>query len=457
MIEDTIAAIATGMTSSGIGIVRVSGKSSIAIVDKVFKGKRGGKLGAAKSHTAHYGHIYDKDILIDEVIVLVMRSPHSYTKEDTVEINCHGGLYVITRVLETVIKYGARAAEPGEFTKRAFLSGRIDLSEAEAVMDVIQAKNNYALQNSLKQLSGHLYKKINGIRESILYENARIESALDDPEHISLEGYGDELLEKIRPLCEELKKLLFSYDSGKLLSEGIQTVILGRPNVGKSSILNFLVGEEKAIVTEIAGTTRDIIEENIMIDGIPLHIIDTAGLRHTDDYVEKIGVERAKEKALKADLIIYVIDSSIGFEEEDEKILESIEEKKVIILLNKCDLEPGLEKFRLKKKENTEIIEVSAKEGTGMEKLGEVIKDMFLKQSLSMNDEIFITSARNKSLLEEALKSLQLVEKSILEDMPEDFYTIDLMNTYSCLGKIIGAETGEDLIDEIFGKFCMGK
>ena len=330
MIKDTIAAIATAMSSSGIGIVRMSGPDSFEIIDKIFNPKKAGKkLSNEKGYSLHYGFIKDGEDLIDEVLVLAMRGPHSYTAEDTIEIDCHGGVYVVKKILETVIKYGARVADPGEFTKRAFLNGRIDLSQAEAVIDVINAKNEMALKSSLSQLKGSVHTKIVSLREDILYEIAFIESALDDPEHISLDEYPDTLLPKVQKINQDLKKLLASCDNGKFLKEGIQTVIVGKPNAGKSSLMNVLVGEERAIVTDIAGTTRDIIEEHISLNGVSLNIIDTAGIRNTEDIVENIGVSKAKDYAEKADLILYVVDGTKEMDEADHRVREGREPNQV--------------------------------------------------------------------------------------------------------------------------------
>ena len=322
---DTIAAIATAMGNSGIGIVRISGQEAVAVADRIFKEK--GKqetLEGSPSHTIHYGYIYDGDQVVDEVLVMLMRGPRSFTAEDTVEIDCHGGMLVTRRILETVLKAGARLAEPGEFTKRAFLNGRIDLSQAEAVIDVINAKNEYALKSSVGQLRGSVSKKIRELREKILYEIAFIESALDDPEHISLDGYGERLLIGVQKMEQELSRLIRSSANGRVVSEGIRTVILGKPNAGKSSLMNVLVGEDRAIVTDIAGTTRDILEEHIYLQGISLNVVDTAGIRSTSDVVEKIGVERAMEAARDADLIIYVVDGSRELDENDLQIMELI-------------------------------------------------------------------------------------------------------------------------------------
>ena len=470
MQTDTIAAIATAVSDSGIGIIRISGSDALLVADKVYRSpKNQKKLSQAASHTIHYGYIYDEDELIDEVMVAVMRSPHSYTTEDTVEINCHGGILVMNRILETVLHHGARLAQPGEFTKRAFLNGRIDLSKAEAVMDLIHSKNEFAMKASVNQLKGSVSAKVRSLREDILYEIAFIESALDDPEHISLEGYPDKLMAKTRGLSQELKKLIDSADNGKMLRDGIRTVILGKPNAGKSSLLNVLVGEDKAIVTSVAGTTRDVLEESIKLHGIGLNMIDTAGIRDTEDEVEKIGVEKARKYANQADLVIYVVDSSRELDENDEEIIELIRDKKVIVLLNKTDLEPVVTEEQIKDKfreiyegeekhdDSLHVIRTSTKDNTGIDEFEKTIQDMFFAGRIAVNDEIYITNQRHKEALVEAYDSLKMVQKSLEDEMPEDFYSIDLMSAYAALGRIIGEEVGEDLVNEIFSKFCMGK
>lgn len=470
MQTDTIAAIATAVSDSGIGIIRISGSDALLVADKVYRSpKNQKKLSQAASHTIHYGYIYDEDELIDEVMVAVMRSPHSYTTEDTVEINCHGGILVMNRILETVLHHGARLAQPGEFTKRAFLNGRIDLSKAEAVMDLIYSKNEFAMKASVNQLKGSVSAKVRSLREDILYEIAFIESALDDPEHISLEGYPDKLMAKTRGLSQELKKLIDSADNGKMLKDGIRTVILGKPNAGKSSLLNVLVGEDKAIVTSVAGTTRDVLEESIKLHGIGLNMIDTAGIRDTEDEVEKIGVEKARKYANQADLVIYVVDSSRELDENDEEIIELIRDKKVIVLLNKTDLEPVVTEEQIKDKfreiyegeekhdDSLHVIRTSTKDNTGIDEFEKTIQDMFFAGRIAVNDEIYITNQRHKEALVEAYDSLKMVQKSLEDEMPEDFYSIDLMSAYAALGRIIGEEVGEDLVNEIFSKFCMGK
>lgn len=470
MQTDTIAAIATSVSDSGIGIIRISGSDALLVADKVYRSpKNQKKLSQAASHTIHYGYIYDEDELIDEVMVAVMRSPHSYTTEDTVEINCHGGILVMNRILETVLHHGARLAQPGEFTKRAFLNGRIDLSKAEAVMDLIHSKNEFAMKASVNQLKGSVSAKVRSLREDILYEIAFIESALDDPEHISLEGYPDKLMAKTRGLSQELKKLIDSADNGKMLKDGIRTVILGKPNAGKSSLLNVLVGEDKAIVTSVAGTTRDVLEESIKLHGIGLNMIDTAGIRDTEDEVEKIGVEKARKYANQADLVIYVVDSSRELDENDEEIIELIRDKKVIVLLNKTDLESVVTEEQIKDKfreiyegeekhdDSLHVIRTSTKDNTGIDEFEKTIQDMFFAGRIAVNDEIYITNQRHKEALVEAYDSLKMVQKSLEDEMPEDFYSIDLMSAYAALGRIIGEEVGEDLVNEIFSKFCMGK
>lgn len=457
MRTDTIAAIATAMSSSGIGIIRISGDESVEIVDRIFSMKNEKKLSDMPTHTIHYGHIIDGDEVIDEVMVVLMRAPKSYTKEDTVEIDCHGGVYVMKRVLETVIKYGARPAEPGEFTKRAFLNGRIDLAQAESVIDIIHAKNEFALKSSEQQLSGSLSIEVKTVREKLLHEIAFIESALDDPEHISLDGYPETLHGIVEAAEKEIQKLLANSDNGKILKEGISTVIIGKPNAGKSSLLNTFVGEERAIVTDIAGTTRDVLEEQVNLNGIILNVIDTAGIRETDDVVEKIGVDRAKKYLNEADLVIYVVDTSTQLDENDYEIMDLLKDRKAIILLNKSDLTPVTDGGSIRQHLDKKMIAVSAKEQTGIEKLEETIREMFFTGEVTFNDEVYITNIRHKTALQEALNSLNLVVQSILDGMPEDFYSIDLMNAYEELGSIIGEAVEDDLVNEIFSKFCMGK
>lgn len=456
--NDTIAAVATAMTASGIGIIRISGPDSRAITGKIYRSKGGKKrIEEVPTHTINYGFIWDGEEMIDEVLVMVMDGPRSYTGEDTVEIDCHGGVLAMKRVLETVVKYGARPAEPGEFTKRAFLNGRMDLSQAEAVIDVINAKNEYALKSSVSQLRGAVQKVIREIREQIIYQIAYIESALDDPEHISIDGYGERLQEETGAIKEKINRLLDTVKEGKLMKEGIKTVIVGKPNAGKSSLLNILVGEERAIVTDIAGTTRDILEETIVLHGISLRMIDTAGIRNTEDVVEKIGVGKAIEYAKDADLVLYVVDASIPLDENDREIIKLLEDKKAVIILNKTDLKQVVEERDLRELADHPVVSISAKEEEGIDRLEQQIKEMFFEGNLTFNDEIYITNVRHKAALEEAKRSILLVEDSIEMGMPEDFYSIDLMNAYEALGSIIGEAVGEDLVNEIFSKFCTGK
>lgn len=469
--NETIAAIATALSDSGIGIVRISGENAIYIIDNIFRSAAGRRiLTKVQSHTIHYGYIVDSDEnVIDEVMVAVMKAPRSYTTEDTVEINCHGGVLVMQKVLEAVLHAGARLAQPGEFTKRAFLNGRIDLSRAEAVIDVIHSQNEYALSSSVSQLKGQLSNKIHTLREDILYQIAFIESALDDPEHISLDGYPEQLATKVTYFQQEIAKLLATADNGRLIKEGISTVIVGKPNAGKSSLLNMLLGEDRAIVTEIAGTTRDALHETINLHGISLNMIDTAGIHETQDVVEKIGVERAKKYAMDADLILYVVDASGNIDEDDQNIISLLDGKKAIILLNKSDLENKITEEslkenlakRLKYSEDIRILRTStidpSSENSGMEELEETIRNMFFEGELKHNNELVVTNLRHKEALQDALHSLQLVERSIEDGMPEDFYSIDLTSAYASLGKIIGEEVDEDVVNEIFSKFCMGK
>ena len=454
---DTIAAISTGMTSSGIGIVRISGPDAVEIADKIYDSRNGKKLADMPTHTIHYGYIRDGEEFLDEVLVMLMRGPRSFTAEDTVEINCHGGVYAMNRILELVTRKGARLAEPGEFTKRAFLNGRIDLSQAEAVIDVINAKNEYALKSSVSQLKGSVLKAVREIREKIIYHIAYIESALDDPEHISLDGYPEQLEEQTEQWIEKITSLIASAENGKRMKEGIRTVIVGKPNAGKSSLLNVLLGEERAIVTDIAGTTRDVLEEQMSLSGISLNIIDTAGIRETEDVVEKIGVKKAKTYAKDADLVIYVVDSSTQLDENDEEIMELIRDRKAIVLLNKMDLDPVTTEEMIRERLDKPVIPISAKEEQGIDRLEQTVKDMFYDGNLSFNDQIYITNMRQKAALSEALESLKQVMASIQNQMPEDFFSIDMMNAYEELGSITGESVGEDLVNEIFSKFCMGK
>lgn len=454
-VNDTIAAAASAMTGAGIGVLRISGANAIEAADQLYRGKK--KLSEVESHTVSYGHIVEDGHVIDEVMVLVMKGPKTYTMEDTVEIDCHGGFLVMEQILEAIYRCGVRPAEPGEFTKRAFLNGRIDLSQAESVMDIISSKNEFALKNSLSQLHGSVRRLIADYREKILYEIALIESALDDPEHISLDGYADSLSEKTETMISDLSELLLRSDDGVMLKEGINTVIVGKPNAGKSSLLNVLAGRERAIVTDIAGTTRDTLEEQIMIRGISLNIIDTAGIRHTEDTVERIGVDRARECMKGADLILFVVDTSVPLDENDIDIMQDIRERNVIVLLNKSDLDTVTCEEDVLKYLDKDLILFSAKDQRGLDQLENKIKELFFHGKISMNDEVYITNARQKYYLSQAKISMEHVRESIEKGLPEDFYSIDLMSAYENLGYVIGESLEDDLINEIFGKFCMGK
>ncbi len=458
MKTDTIAAIATGLSSGGISIIRISGEDAFSTIDRIYQSNnKKKKLSKARSHTIHYGFILDGEIIIDEVMVTIMRAPSTYTREDVIEINCHGGIIVTRKILEIVLRQGIRLAEPGEFTKRAFLNGRIDLSQAEAVCDIINAKNDIALKNSIKQLKGREHEIIKTIRNNILRDIAFIEAALDDPEHISIEGFSKNLYDHLDKYSQSIMKLVNGSKSGKLIKEGIKTVILGKPNVGKSSLLNILVREDRAIVTDIAGTTRDTLEETIRLNDITLNIIDTAGIRSTEDEVEKIGVDKAMRIAKEADLIIYVMDSSTPLDENDEIILSLITNKKAILLLNKRDLLPKISINDLKEKSSHPIISTSFIEHEGIEELEQIIKEMFFKGDITFNEDIYITNDRHIEAFTNTLEALNMVKESINNNMPEDFYSIDLMTAYEELGKILGENVGEDLINMIFAEFCMGK
>lgn len=459
MYNDTICAIATAPSNSGISIIRVSGSDAVSVVDSIFVNPSYKHiLPSMESHTISYGFLLDGNEIVDEVLVSYFKGPKSFTAEDTVEINCHGGVFVTNRILDLVIKSGARLAEPGEFTKRAFLNGRIDLSSAEAVMDIISSSSNMSLKSSISSLRGSVYKKIKELRDKIIYEIAFIESALDDPEHISLDGYPKKLDSVMHSVLNDVESLINSCSGGRIIREGIRTVIVGKPNVGKSSLLNMLTGFDRAIVSDIEGTTRDIIEEKVTLGDINLCLVDTAGIRPTDNKIESIGVDRAKESLEMADLVIFVIDSSVPLDDNDKNIISMISDKKCIVLYNKSDLSPLVS---LKEIEDLlpdkRIIKTSVTNDVGSLELENVIKDMFVLNEIDFNNEVIITNNRHKAALNETSAFLKNVIDSIANDMPEDFYSIDLMGAYASLGLIIGEEVSDDLVNEIFSKFCMGK
>ena len=457
-LTDTICAIATGMGNAGIGIIRISGSEAINIASKVFKPANDKKVvKTMKSYTAAFGGVYDGDNMIDEGILLLMKGPHTYTCEDVCELQCHGGVHVLKEVLETVIEAGARIAEPGEFTKRAFLNGRIDMSQAESVMDIINAKNDFAVKSSLVQLKGELKDRITEMRDTILYNTAFIESALDDPEHYSLEGYPQKLRVIVDNMVDNVDKLLATYDNGRVLKEGIKTVIAGKPNAGKSSLLNLLLGEDRAIVTEIEGTTRDTLEEVVNINGIILNIVDTAGIRSTDDVVEKIGVDKALKNVDNADIILYVVDGSKQLDDNDSQIISHIKGRNVITVINKSDLDVVVDKLLISEELPGDIIEISAKYGDGKEELYNILNDKFFSGQLQYNDELYITNSRHKDELIKTRESLSKVIESIDMGMEEDFFSIDLLDAYEHLGMILGETMRDDLADKIFAEFCMGK
>lgn len=456
--EDTIAAITTGISNAGVGIIRISGDRACEITDRVFQAENKKKKASnMKSYTAAFGKIYDGDDLIDESILLVMKAPHTYTCEDVCELQCHGGIVVLRKILDLVLRNGARAAEPGEFTKRAFLGGRIDMSQAESVMSLINAKNDFAVRTSVDQLQGRLKNTIVNMREKILYNVAFIESALDDPEHYSLDGFPDKLRMIIDDILIQVEGLINTFDNGKILSEGINTVIVGKPNAGKSSLLNMFVGEDRAIVTDMAGTTRDTLSETVNVRGITLNIIDTAGIRETDDLVEKIGVDKAIESVDKADLVLYVVDGSVELDENDQRIIEKIRDKNVIVIINKSDLEIKIERDAICRYIDAEVIQLSAMTGDGSEELYDMLNKMFFEGSLSYNDQLYITNARHKNELVRTKNALEKVIESIDMGMEEDFFSIDMMDAYEHLGLIIGETARDDLADKIFKDFCMGK
>lgn len=453
---DTIAAIATATGSGGIGIVRISGPEAVDIADGLFVPCSGRRLKERKSHTISYGNIVFEDSVVDEVLVSIMRAPNSYTCEDVAEINCHGGYTAVTAVLDAVLKSGARMAQPGEFTKRAFLNGRIDLTQAQAVIDVINAGTEESRRAAVIRLEGKLSKKINEIRDELLAVIAHIEVSVDYPEHDDEVMTMKMVREKTTEAAEKVKKLIDGADMGRILREGIDTVILGRPNVGKSSLLNSLLEEERAIVTDIPGTTRDILRESVNLGGIPLNLIDTAGIRSTEDTVEKMGVERSRKLAEDAELILAVIDCSAPLTDEDREILSLTAGKRSIILLNKIDLEQVVTADDLSNYD-CPIMDISAKNETGLDAIAAEIRRMFAAGDIKTANEAVIGTQRDKASLFNALASLENVIKDIDGGVPEDFLTMDLTQAYTFLGEITGDAVEDDIIDKIFSEFCLGK
>ena len=456
MLLDTIAAISTPRGEGGIGIIRISGSESLEILERIFKPKSNKKVKDLKNYSINYGHIIDNKNIVDEVLVSIMKAPNTYTKENIVEINCHGGFLITEKVLETVLKNGARIAEVGEFTKRAFLNGRIDLTQAEAISDIIHGKTEKALSLSLNQLRGDLKEKISIIKKSVLDLAAHINVVLDYPEEGIDDPIPENLLENLEKASSEIKDLIFSYDKGKIIKDGIKTAIIGKPNVGKSSILNSLLREERAIVTQIPGTTRDIIEEVININGIPLILVDTAGIRNTDDIVENIGVNKSKDLINKADLILYVVDTSRDLDDEDYKIHEFINNEKVIGILNKIDIKKDIDLSKLNKIENW--IEISATANIGIEDLENKIYRYIIDEKVDdSSQKLIITNVRHKSALEKTNMALNNIFQTVKDGMPMDLMAVDIKDALDSLGEVTGEISSEDLLDHIFSNFCVGK
>ncbi|NMM62037.1 tRNA uridine-5-carboxymethylaminomethyl(34) synthesis GTPase MnmE [Clostridium sp. P21] len=455
---DTIAAISTVLGEGGISIIRVSGDKALKMVSSLFKGPNDRKLDDIKPYTIRYGFIIEKDTgdTLDEVLVSYMKAPRSFTAEDTIEINCHGGVVATKKVLEEVIKSGARLAEPGEFTKRAFLNGRIDLSQAEAVIDIIRAKTELAMKSAVAQSKGKVSEKINLVRNNLLEIVAHIEATVDYPEDDLEEVTADKVSTQLKSVVEDMDNILKTSEEGKIIREGLNTVIVGKPNVGKSSLLNSLLREKRAIVTEIPGTTRDVIEEYINIDGVAVKIVDTAGIRETEDFVEKIGVEKSKEKINEADLVILMLDLSRKLDNEDIEIIDYIKDKKYIILLNKSDLGGKINKGDIKNLNSNYIIETSAKTGEGIDKLKECIKELFFNGEVISKD-ILITNTRHKEALIKAKESCIQALDALKNTSAIDLASIDIRNAWMSLGEITGDTLEEDIINKIFSEFCLGK
>lgn len=456
---DTISSISTPVGEGAIAIVRLSGVDAVEIADRLYKGAK--PLEAVDSHTINYGHIVDPGTgeTVEEVMVAIMRAPRTYTREDIVEINCHGGVHTINRVLQLTLKHGARMAEPGEFTKRAFLNGRIDLSQAEGVMDFIRSKTTEASKVANQQMQGRLKAHVEGLRQSILNILAQVEVNIDYPEYDDVEEATTSFLEEeAQKVNDEIRKLLKSSAQGKILREGLSTVIVGKPNVGKSSLLNYLIQDNKAIVTDVAGTTRDILEEYVNVNGIPLKLIDTAGIRDTDDIVEKIGVERSRQALKEAELILYVLNNNEPLTDEDIEILDSMADQNVINIVNKLDLEPKLDVEDLQKRyPDMPVVRTSIINGTGVDDLEDRIASLFFEGEIQSVDSTYVSNNRHIHLLEQAAEAISDAIESAGMDVPVDIVQIDLVKTWELLGEVIGEDVSEQLIDQLFSQFCLGK
>ncbi|MBD2860717.1 tRNA uridine-5-carboxymethylaminomethyl(34) synthesis GTPase MnmE [Paenibacillus oceani] len=458
MLTDTIAAIATPAGEGGIAVIRVSGPDSVELSDRIFSFK--GKLQDVPTHTVHYGHIVHPSTgeRIEEVLVTVMRAPRSFTMEDVVEINCHGGIISVKKVLDLVLEQGVRLAEPGEFTKRAYLNGRIDLTQAEAVIDLIRAKSDRAFKIALKQVEGTLSKQVKVLRHGLVELMAHIEVNIDYPEHDVEELTSNYIQDKCSESIAEVERLLRTAEQGKILREGIVTAIVGRPNVGKSSLLNALAQENKAIVTDIPGTTRDVIEEYVNLNGIPLKLLDTAGLRETEDVVERIGVERSRNALTDADLILLVLNRSEPLHEEEYRLIEEVRDKQSIAVLNKSDLPPTADLSYIKERfPEDRIVMMSVKENEGLDRLGKAIGELFFGGQLESNDMTYVSNVRHIHLLKQALRSLEEGRSAAEQRIPIDMIQIDIRSAWESLGELVGDSVGESLIDQIFSQFCLGK
>ncbi|MCA0924068.1 tRNA uridine-5-carboxymethylaminomethyl(34) synthesis GTPase MnmE [Bacillus altitudinis] len=458
---DTIAAISTPMGEGAIAIIRLSGPDAVQIADRMYKGPKEKKLVSVDSHTIHYGHIVDSSTeqVIEEVMVSVLRAPKTFTREDVIEINCHGGIVTVNKVLQLALKEGARLAEPGEFTKRAFLNGRIDLSQAEAVMDLIRAKTDRAMNVAITQMEGRLSGLIKRLRGEILETLAHVEVNIDYPEYDDVEEMTHRVLvEKATSVKKEIESLLMTSQQGKILREGLSTVIIGRPNVGKSSLLNSLVQETKAIVTDIPGTTRDVIEEYVNVRGVPLRLVDTAGIRETEDIVERIGVERSRQVLKEADLILLVLNYSEELSEEDIKLFEAVSGMDIIVIVNKTDLEPKLDVEKVKElAKDRPVVTTSLLQEKGIDELEMAIQSLFFTGSIESGDLTYVSNTRHIALLQEAKQSIEDALEGIEMDVPIDIVQIDLTRCWEQLGEIIGDAVHESLIDQLFSQFCLGK